>query len=92
LLLIAIGLDMAGFESCSDFLMEQPLRVGLYAMPIAGLILGLLGHLPGTKEKKPSQASAKSAFVDLRIRLAFMPLIGHWFAPDKAGNDKRDDG
>jgi len=90
--IIDVGLYIAGLKSWSDFFEENLLRYVIYAAPITGLILGLLGNLPGTKEQKPDQASTKSAFVDLRIRLAFMPLIGHWFAPDEKGSDKRDDG
>jgi hypothetical protein len=90
-LLISIGLYTAGFESCSDFLMKKLLIVAIYVMPVTALLLGLLGRLPGTKEKKPSQTSVKSAFADFKVRLAFLPLIGFLFTPDEAGNDKRDD-
>jgi hypothetical protein len=95
LLLIAIGLDFAGFESWGDFLMQKTLGIALGVMPFIGLILGWLGYLPGTKEKKPRQSLTsitKTTFADLKVRLAFIPLIGHWFAPNEEGNDKRDDG
>jgi multisubunit Na+/H+ antiporter MnhG subunit len=172
--IIGVGLYMAGLESWSDFFEKNLLMFVICAAPITGLILGMLGKLPGTKEQKGVQASpkgephwttkwiqylilriglfflfalvtfpvaliaiwvvdnynanyesiliipvlayyfgllwfsnktakyiafdkhgliraTKSAFVDLKIRLAFMPLIGNWFAPDEKGDDKSDD-
>ncbi len=32
----------------------------------------------------------KSAFLDLRLHLAFLPVIGHWFAPDADTRDEDD--
>ena len=51
-IIFAIGFDMAGLESWSDFLMNQLLGFIIVAAPITGLILGLFGYLPGTKEQK----------------------------------------
>jgi hypothetical protein len=51
-ILLAVGFSIAGLDSWSDFLMDKLLRFIIPAAPITGLILGLLGYLPGTKEQK----------------------------------------
>ena len=40
-------------------------------------------------EDRTFGVAAKLAFWDLRLRLVFLPLVGHWFAPDT--NTKDDD-
>jgi len=44
------------------------------------------GHM--AFEDRTFGVAVKLVFYDLRFRLAFLPLVGHWFAPD---SDKRDD-
>ena len=39
-------------------------------------------------ENKKFRPAVKLAFYDLKLRLAFLPLVGHWFAPKPP--DKRD--
>jgi len=173
-MIFAIGFDMAGLESLGDFIMNKLLLFSIYAAPAVGLILGMLGQLPGTKGGNlflpaahpeahwttksvqylilriglffffalitfPAAVAAiwvvnhynansesiliipvlayyfglvwfsnatakhmtfsnqtlfsatKTAIVDLRIRLAFIPLIGRWFAPDDNGVNKKQD-
>ena len=34
--------------------------------------------------------AVKCAFYDLRLRLAFLPVIGHWFAPESRDDDDHD--
>jgi len=59
-IICAIGLDAARLKSWSDFLMDKLLRFILYAAPIIAVILGLFGHLPGTKEPKSIQLGTKT--------------------------------
>lgn len=34
--------------------------------------------------------AVKCAFYDLRLRLAFLPVIGHWFEPESRDDDDHD--
>jgi len=36
-------------------------------------------------------AAVKCAFYDLRLRLAFLPVVGHWFAPKSRDDDDHAD-
>jgi hypothetical protein len=81
LLACACALIFLGLESWGDFLMKELTMFVIVAAPIVGLILGLFGYLPGTKEKKVGVNSAKVEphwttkgiqYLILRIALFFL--------------------
>ena len=84
LLLCGFALIFVGLDLWVDFLEKYFLWFMIVGAPTVGLILGLYGFLPGTKGNK---STMRTDLVDLRIRLAFLPLIGRWFAPKSEVKD-----
>jgi len=66
-------------------------------IPVLAYYFGLLWFSNKTAkymtfENQTLLSATKSALVDLKIRLAFLPVIGGWFAPDDGGShDKNHD-
>ena len=79
-IVFAISLDIAGFESTSDFFWKKVWPAFFIVTMLLGLSLGLYGFLPGTKQNhtanyKPQFENKGLKYLVLRIGLVVILLL-----------------